>query len=170
MKLIVSIFVQNVNEPKKNLISENSIKFVRIVENKGSNVLKEKAIVFPKVQTVSNQVFVITGLNKNDTPELMSLVNNDSANGCDEFFLSKPIDNGDETKGLSEMTSWKTKGKYISEPLNRVNPCYDQAGPSGTKDVSSETFSEENKMSVRKKNQNLTFISLLKNLLQRKDS
>ena len=47
----------------------------------------------------------------------------------------------DETKGLSDMTSWKTKGKCVSEPFNRVDFCYDKAGPSGTKDVSSETSS-----------------------------
>ena len=45
-------FVQNNIEAKKNWISENSIKYVFIVENKGSGVFNEKTTVFPKVQTV----------------------------------------------------------------------------------------------------------------------
>ncbi|KAL7596937.1 hypothetical protein Lser_V15G31429 [Lactuca serriola] len=45
--------------------------------------------------------------------------NDDNADGCDEFFWSGPIDNSDETRGLSEITSWKTKGKYVSKPLNQ---------------------------------------------------
>ncbi|XP_052627222.1 uncharacterized protein LOC128133731 [Lactuca sativa] len=81
--------------------------------------LNEKDTVYLKVQIVPNQVFVKTGLNKKDTSELTSLVNDDNADDCDEFFWSEPIDNADETKGLFEMTSWKTKGKYVSEPLNR---------------------------------------------------
>lgn len=36
-------------------------------------------------------------------------------------FWSKPIDNVEETKVLSEKTSWKTTGRYISEPLNDTN-------------------------------------------------
>ena len=106
--------------------------------------------VFPKVQTFQNQVFVNTGLNKNDTSKLTSLVVGDNANGCDECFWSKPIDNGDETKSLLEMTPSKTKAKYVLEPLNRVNLCYDNAAQSGTKDVSSETSSEQHETTVRK--------------------
>ncbi|KAI3523775.1 hypothetical protein L1887_02171 [Cichorium endivia] len=98
-----SVFTQDNEEPKKKLILENSIEFVRIVENKGSHVLKEKATFFPKVKTDPNQVFEKTGLDENDTST--SLVNNDNANGCDEFLWSEPIDNAAETKGLSEMPS-----------------------------------------------------------------
>ena len=73
------------------------------------DVLKVKAKVFLKVQTIHNQVFINNGLDKNQTSELTSLVDDDNADGCDEFFWSGPIDNFDETKGLSEMTSWKPK-------------------------------------------------------------
>ena len=60
-----SNFVQNDDTPKKQLISENSVKCVRICENKGSKVLKEKATIFTKVQTIRNQATF--GLNKNET-------------------------------------------------------------------------------------------------------
>ncbi|KAI3723670.1 hypothetical protein L2E82_35425 [Cichorium intybus] len=117
-----SVFTKENEEPKKRLISENSIEFVRIVENKGSNVLNEQATVFHKVKTVPNQLFVETGLDIKHTSELTVLVNNDSADGCDALFWSEPVDNEDEMKGLSEMTStWKSKGKYISKPLNRID-------------------------------------------------
>ncbi|XP_052626733.1 uncharacterized protein LOC111909749 [Lactuca sativa] len=138
-----SVFVQNTEEPKKNLISENSIEFICIVENKGSKVLNEKATIFLKVQTVPNQVFVKNGLTKKDTLELTSLVNNDNVDGCDEYFWFGPTENVDEIKSLSEMTSWKTKGKYVSKPLNRVDLRYDQAGPSGMNDFPSETYSKQ---------------------------
>ena len=48
------------------------------------------------------------------------------------------------------MTSWKMKGKYVSEPLNPVDLRYDQEGPSGTKNVPSETSSEQIATPVRK--------------------
>ena len=92
--------------------------------------LKEQATLFTKVPPVPNQVFVKKGLNKNDTFELTSMVDNDNAKDCDEFFRSQSIDNPDETKGLLEMTSRKTKGKYVLEPLNRVDLCYEKAEPS----------------------------------------
>ena len=126
-------FVQNDVEPKKTLISENSTKFIRIIENKGSSVSNEKAIVFLKVQTVLNHVFVKIGLNKNDTSYLTSLFYSDNAKGCDEFFQSGPTNNANERKGLSEMTLWKIKTKYVLEPLNRVDLCYDKAGSSSTR-------------------------------------
>ena len=72
----------------------------------------------------------------------------DNAKGYDEQFWLKPID---ETKGLSEMNSWKSKGKYVSKPLNRVNNSYDEAGPGSTKKVSSESSLEKNKIPNRKK-------------------
>ncbi|KAI3515995.1 hypothetical protein L1887_14902 [Cichorium endivia] len=127
-----SIFVNEQTETKKNLISENSVAFARIVENKGSQVLNEQATVFPKIQTVPNQVFAKQGLNSKDVTELKVLVDNDNSDGCDAFFWIEPIDNSDETKGLSEMTSWKSRGKYISGSVNRKNT-FSQPGTSGTK-------------------------------------
>ena len=124
------------------MISKNSIEYIHVVEYKGLEVLKMKATIFPKVKTILNQVFVKNGLNKNDIVEVTSIVNNDNGDVCEKIFWSGPIDNSDETKGLSEMTSWKTKGKYISEPLNCVDLRYDQVRPSGTKDVPSETSSK----------------------------
>ena len=74
------------------------------------------------------------GLDKNRTAELTSLVNEDNKDGCDEYFWSAPIDNTDETVGLSERNSWRVKGRYIVEPLN--NPSgYKKGSPSATKDV-----------------------------------
>lgn len=46
-------------------------------------------------------MFVKTRLDKTDTSELTSIVNDDNADGCDKFFCCGPIDNSDETKGLS---------------------------------------------------------------------
>ena len=69
-----------------------------------SNVLKEKATIFPKVQTVPNQVFTTKGLNKNHTAELTSMVEEDNKDGYDDFFQSAPLGNAEDTDGLSEMT------------------------------------------------------------------
>ncbi|KAI3700055.1 hypothetical protein L2E82_44670 [Cichorium intybus] len=98
----------------------------------GSQALNEQATVFPKIQTVPNQVFIKQGLNSKDVIELKVLVDNDNSDDCDAFFWSAPIDNLDETKGLSEMTSWKSRGKYISGSLNRKDS-FSQPGTSGTK-------------------------------------
>ena len=107
------------------------------------NESEERKLWIQKLELeLPNQVFVKTGLNINDTPELTSLVDNDNVNGSDKFFWSKPIDNVDKTKGLSKLTSWKTKGKYVSERLNRVNHSYDKAGPSIRNDILSEISSE----------------------------
>lgn len=76
-----STFVQNEDVPKKELIFENSVEYVCIVENNGSDVLKPKSTVFLKVQTVPNRVFVKTGLGKNHTSKLTSLVHDDYADG-----------------------------------------------------------------------------------------
>ena len=92
-----SEFVKSELELAKNLISENSVEYVHISKN-GSKVLKGKANVFPKVQTVPNQVFATSRLNKNHTKELSSLVKEDNAGGCDEYFWSAHIDNTAETK------------------------------------------------------------------------
>ena len=78
----------------------------------------------------------------------MSMVVLDNAKGCDEFFWLKPIANVDEIKGLSEMTSWKSKVKYVCKPLNHVEFRYDETGLGGTKEVSSETSLEKNEIPI----------------------
>ena len=66
------------------------------------------------------------------------------------------------------MTSWKTKGKYVSEPLNSVDFHYDQAGPSGTKDILSETSSEQHKKPVRKEKPRTNIHKLVEELIAKK--
>ena len=61
---------------------------------------------------------------------------------CDEYLWSSPIDNADETKGLSKMTSWKKKGRYVAKPLNKVNSRYGKGSPSRMKDIPTKTSSE----------------------------
>ena len=65
------------------------------------------------------------------------MVEDNNKDGCDEFFWLAPIDSEDETKGLSEITSWKTKSRYVAEPLNKVNSSYEKGSPCGTKGVPS---------------------------------
>ena len=96
-----------------------------------------------------NQVFSTQGLDKNQTVKLTSLVDDDNKDGCDEHFWSVPIDNADETKGLSEKTSWRVKGRHVAEPLNNRSS-YTKGSPSGTKNVPSDTSSVKNKIPVRK--------------------
>ena len=66
------------------------------------------------------------------------MVEEDNANGGDEFFLSAPIDNVDETEGLSQKTSWRVKSRYVAKPLNEPTR-YDVPSTSGTKTSSGET-------------------------------
>lgn len=106
-------FAEHVDEPKRNLIFEASIEFEQIVKNQGLKNLKEKTIVFLKVQKIPNQVFVMRGLDKDDTFDLNSIVKTNNFNCCDDYFWFVPIDNCDETKCLSEKKSWKVKGRYI---------------------------------------------------------
>ncbi|KAL7603227.1 uncharacterized protein LOC111890346 [Lactuca sativa] len=145
-----SQFLQEENEKAKVLISENSVEFARISQNE-PKTLKVKATVFPMVQTVPNQVFATGGLDKNKTFELTSLVNEKYKDGCAEFFWSAPIGNADETKGLSERTSWKVKGRYVAELLDNLLD-FKKGSPSGTKEVQSETKpqSAKNKPHVKK--------------------
>ncbi|KAI3740017.1 hypothetical protein L2E82_30433 [Cichorium intybus] len=135
-----SAFVNNSSESKKNIVSENSVAFARIIENKGPQALNEQATVFPKIQIVPNQVFVKQGMNSQDITKLKVLVDNDNSDGCNAFFWSEPIENSDETKGLSEMTSWKSRGKYISGSLNRKDS-FLQPGSIGTKHFSNSNSS-----------------------------
>ena len=44
--------------------------------------------VFPKVQTVTNQVFKINGVCKNKIVKLTSLVDEDNIDGCDEYYCN----------------------------------------------------------------------------------
>lgn len=80
----------------------------------------------------------------------MPLMEDDNADGCDEFFLSAPIDNVDVTKGLSELTSWKAKGRYVVEPLNKVNSTYEKGSLSANKVVPTETSFEQAETPIRK--------------------
>lgn len=60
-----------------------------------STILAEKAVVYQKVRTTPNQVYKVTGVTEHQTAELTAIVNEDNADGCDEFFWSAPIDNAD---------------------------------------------------------------------------
>ncbi|XP_052619752.1 uncharacterized protein LOC128126067 [Lactuca sativa] len=131
-----SEFVKNEPERVKYLISGNSVEFVCISQNK-RKTLKAKATVFPKVQTTPNQVFATKGLDKTQNLELMSIVNEDNKESCDDYFWSAPIDNADEMKDLSERTARRVKGRYVAEPLNN-HSSYEKGSPSGTKEDSSE--------------------------------
>ena len=97
-------FMRSKTDTKKLLISEKSVEYARLLDNKLKK-LKEKAVVYQKVQTVPNQVYVVKGVFERQTAELKILVDQNNAGGCDDFFWSAPIDNADETVGLSEQTS-----------------------------------------------------------------
>ncbi|XP_023755002.1 uncharacterized protein LOC111903469 [Lactuca sativa] len=102
-----SEFVKSEPELVKNLISENFVEFA------------------------------LTGVTQKQTLELTTLLNEDNDEGCDEFFWSAPIDNADETVGLSEITSWRVKGRYVAEPLNKPTH-FDVPSTSDTKNFLSE--------------------------------
>ena len=76
-------------------------------------------MVYQKVQTVPNQVYAVTGVTTKQTAELRVLVVNDNAKGGDDYFGSAPINNADKTAGLSEQTSWRVKGRYVVESINK---------------------------------------------------
>ena len=106
--------------------------------------------MYQKVQTTPNQVYTAPGVTPQQTVELTAMVDEDNAGGCDEFFWSAPIDNADETKRLSQKTSWRVKGRYLPEPLNELAR-YDVPSTSGTKtslgdpsQTTSETSSTKN--------------------------
>ncbi|XP_052621843.1 uncharacterized protein LOC128127401 [Lactuca sativa] len=107
-----SEFLKSETKIEKPLISENSVEYIHLSKNK-SKKLKEKAVVYQKVQTVPNQVYAVKGVKERQTAELKFLIGQDNAGGCDDFFWSAPIDNADETVGLSEQTSWRVKGRYV---------------------------------------------------------
>ncbi|KAL7591115.1 uncharacterized protein LOC111887420 [Lactuca sativa] len=95
------------------LIKKNSVEFTRLSQNK-SKVMKKRAVVYQKVETTPNQVCAVTDITQKQTAELTSLVNEDNDDGCEEHFWPAPIDNADETVGLSERTSWRVKGRYVA--------------------------------------------------------
>lgn len=83
---------------------------------------------------MSNQVYVVEGVSRKQTDELNSLVDKDNAEGCGDYFWSAPITNSDETVGLSERTSWRVRGRYVAEPINKPLS-FDKPSSSGTKDI-----------------------------------
>lgn len=66
------------------------------------------------------------------------------------------------------MTSLKSKGKYDSEPLNRISNGYDMAGPSGTKDVSSESSFEKHNLPQRKAKPKAPILKSIEEITERK--
>jgi hypothetical protein len=141
-----STFSHEKEVPRQNLISENSEEYISVLNDKGPQVLKAKATVYPRIQTVPNQVYVQKGLNHKDTHELKSIVDQDNADGCGSFWTD-PIDSIDETSGLSAKTSWRVKGKYVSEPLNNIHAKYDGSKPrtpSNSKNIPDKTLPKKN--------------------------
>ena len=95
-------------------------------------------------------MFIVNGVSKCHTVKLTFVVEANNANVCDEHFWSTPIDNADETVGLSEKTSWRVKGRYVAEPLNKVNTTYEKGSSSGTKDNLTDNSSVQENTLVRK--------------------
>ncbi|XP_052621579.1 uncharacterized protein LOC128127195 [Lactuca sativa] len=102
-----SEFVKNGPLPVKDLISENSVEFTRISQNQ-PKTLKAKATVFPKVQTVPNQVFATGGLDKNQTIELTSIINEDNKDV--RILLNKNV------RGIGDIRRISTKGRSFGNP------------------------------------------------------
>lgn len=97
-----SSFVTFDDKPKSNLNYEDSFDFEQFIVNDCIKILKEKAFVFPKVQSTPNQVFLTKGLDKSSTNDLTSMVKNDNNASCEYRFWYEPIDNNEETIGFSE--------------------------------------------------------------------
>ena len=72
------------------------------------------------------------------------MVNEDNAGGCDDHFWSAPIDNADDNVGLSERTSWRVKGRYVAEPLNKP-ASFNVPSASCTKEIPSKHAKETSK-------------------------
>lgn len=94
--------------------------FEQLVANDGIRKLKEKVVVFSKVQSTPNQVFVLKGLDKSITNDLTSILKTDNDSSCETHVCYEPIDNSEDTIGLSEKTSWRVKHRYILETLNLI--------------------------------------------------
>ncbi|XP_052625848.1 uncharacterized protein LOC128132888 [Lactuca sativa] len=67
------------------------------------------------------------------------------------YQKSAPIDNADETEGLSEQTSWRVKGRYVVEPINKPSS-FDKPSTSGTKEILEEPKKEPK--AINKNNRN----------------
>nr|KAJ0190459.1 hypothetical protein LSAT_V11C800444910 [Lactuca sativa] len=135
-----SKFMKHETENEKPLISENSVELARLSKEQKPN-LKEKVVVYQKVLTMPNQVYVVTGVTQRQTTELRIIVDEDNVEGCEDYFWSAPIDNADETVGLSNTTTWRVKGRYIPEPIKKPSS-FDIPSSSGTKDVPEEPMVE----------------------------
>ncbi|XP_052625810.1 uncharacterized protein LOC128132855 [Lactuca sativa] len=135
-----SKFMKHETENEKHLISENSVEFARLSKEQKPK-LKEKVVVYQKVQTVPNQVYAMTGVTQRQMAELRIIVDEDNAEGCEDYFWSAPIDNADETVGLSDKTTWRVKGRYIPDPINKPSS-FDIPSSIGTKDVPEEPMVE----------------------------
>ena len=83
-------------------------------------------------------MYTTAGVTKDHTVELTILINKYNADGYNNHFWSAPINNADETKGLSERTSWRVKRRHVVEPLNKPSR-FDKANISGTKDIENES-------------------------------
>nr|KAJ0211572.1 hypothetical protein LSAT_V11C400222650 [Lactuca sativa] len=135
-----SKFMKHETENEKPLISEKSFEFARLSKEQKPK-LKEKALVYQKVQTVPNQVYAVTGVTQRQMAKLRIIVDKDNAEGCEDYFWSAPIDNADETVGVSDKTTWRVKGRYLLEPINKPS-IFDIPSSSGTKDVPEEPMVE----------------------------
>ncbi|XP_052627139.1 uncharacterized protein LOC128133664 [Lactuca sativa] len=119
-----SEFFKSESKTNKNLISENSVEFTRSTKDK-TKVLKAKAVVYQKVKTTPNQVYIVQGVTQQKTAELTTLVEEDSADGCNDFLWLASIDNADETEGLSQKISWRVKAyRVLSKSSKKIEETY----------------------------------------------
>lgn len=119
-EVVSSSFSKPFNELRMSLIFEDSVIFEQLVQVGSIENLCEKAVVFRKVQCTPNQIFVMKGLDKSHTNDLISIVKTDNEILSENSFWSKPIDGHDETIGLSDQSSWHVKNRDISKALNDI--------------------------------------------------
>nr|KAJ0210411.1 hypothetical protein LSAT_V11C400174660 [Lactuca sativa] len=72
-------------ESEMSEISVEDVEFARLSKEQKPK-LKEKALVYQKVQTVPNQVYAVTGVTQRQTAELRIMVDEDNAEGCEDYF------------------------------------------------------------------------------------
>lgn len=97
---------KSVDEPKRDLILEDSCKYNQNVQNGNLDQLETKVVVFLKVKSTQNQVFFVKiGLDNLDTSKFTCSVKTDNKTPSKNHFWSNPIDNSAETVGLSDQTS-----------------------------------------------------------------
>ncbi|XP_023766822.1 uncharacterized protein LOC111915392 [Lactuca sativa] len=100
-----STFVQNIEEPKKNFISEKSIEFVHIVKNKGSDVLNVKAGPSGRKEVSSETSSV-----QQETPVRKEKPKANIHNSAEELIAKKIMLNSRYRKNLKERKCfWKNK-------------------------------------------------------------